>query len=513
MQQEDWMSEVERQLREARDEQTLAKANTADIQIYSAFPPFAVDTEWQWIKLTSRGTANGEFFYAWDQMIREPLTATTYQWIYGGISGSLDAYPAIELNNSNLPVNDSTRYLARWNPDTSQWIFFLKRRGSGNVTPPYWPSGTACGFGGSYLSIFGTGTIGSGWMSNWSFLDVPPIRGIRIYVKFGSDERLVYSATASWAAGVGVRWTESTNVRFGNPTADNPMTVRVEYDSGTSRVALGNEVAGSPRLCWGGLLSTATLGTVSINVGGQPYNPSTQWTTCVGVSMSYTYNVANVAVPADPTATLTVSYKATLLGWIGNPPAEAVCMLGAAEAYRARFFEPYKEAAMPINGKSCNDSGSMYGENIDPEDTVSCYGDFPKTASGVKWGVSGSATFGYYISDAESIGGGYYGRSYQIGVSRASYGSLTAAFNAYSQPNERITGIYWTFGAINAPSWNGIPYPSNIIFNNQTSVPPYVPLGQSWTRQLTGLVDVRDRFFGASVAGNLNYTLEVTVKI
>jgi hypothetical protein len=142
MHQEEWMGEVERQLREARDEQTLAKANTADIQIYSAFPPFFVDNEWQWIKLTSRGTANGEFFYAWDQMIREPLTATTYQWKYGGISGSLDAYPAIELNNSNLPVNDSTRYLARWNPDTSQWIFFLKRRGSGGVTD--WPSQLTC---------------------------------------------------------------------------------------------------------------------------------------------------------------------------------------------------------------------------------------------------------------------------------------------------------------------------------------------------------------------------------
>lgn len=141
MQQETWMSEVERQLREARDQQTLAKANTADIQLYGAFPPFT-DTEWQWIKLTSRGTANGEFFYAWDQMIREPLAATTYQWKYGGVSGSLDAYPAIELNNSNLPVNDSTRYLARWNPDTSQWIFFLKRRGSGGVTD--WPSQLTC---------------------------------------------------------------------------------------------------------------------------------------------------------------------------------------------------------------------------------------------------------------------------------------------------------------------------------------------------------------------------------
>ena len=511
MQQEDWMSEVERQLREARDEQTLAKANTADIQIYSAFPPFAVDTEWQWIKLTSRGTANGEFFYAWDQMIREPLTATTYQWIYGGISGSLDAYPAIELNNSNLPVNDSTRYLARWNPDTSQWIFFLKRRGSGNVTPPYWPSGTACGFGGSYLSIFGTGTIGSGWMSNWSFLDVPPIRGIRIYVKFGSDERLVYSATASWAAGVGVTWTESTNVRFGNPSADNPMTVRVEYDSGTSRVTIASEVAGSPRLCWGGLLSTATLGTVSVNVGGQPYNPTTQWTTCVGVNISYTYNVANVAVPATPTASLKVSYKSDLVGWIGTPPQNPQCLLGASEGYKTKLFTPYKEATLSLVSNTCSSSGSAYGASHS-EPSVSCSGVEPKTGTGFDWGVSGSAGFGYYITDATSIGGAYYGTAYGVGVTSATYGWLAAQL-LISNPK---SGVTWIFNAINSPTLNGTPYSNYFIFSGSGQTPPYIPLGQSWTRTLSAIATVGDYAFSSSpIAGfyGIEYTMEVTVSI
>jgi hypothetical protein len=241
MQQETWMSEVERQLREARDQQTLAKANTADIQLYGAFPPFTVDTEWQWIKLTSRGTANGEFFYAWDQMIREPLTATTYQWKYGGLSGSLDAYPAIELNNSNLPVNDSTRYLARWNPDTSQWIFFLKRRKSFTYPPNTCHGGlTYVYYGGGptvYFPSYNNGFGSCGVAAQMGVLATPDDPGIlvsfREYVDYGDNQYLVVSydnvcqgTIPSW------RITPGFTTGFGGTVpildVDHPVTIRWE---------------------------------------------------------------------------------------------------------------------------------------------------------------------------------------------------------------------------------------------------------------------------------------------
>jgi len=306
-----------------------------------------------------------------------------------------------------------------------------------------------------------------------------------------------------------VTWTESTNVRFGNPSADNPMTVRVEYDSGVSRVTIASEVAGSPKLCWGGLLSTATLGTVSINVGGQPYSPTTQWTTCVGVNISYTYSVANVASPSAPTASLTVSYKSDVVGWIGTPPQNAQCLLGASEGYKTNLFTPYKTASLSLVSNTCAGSGSAYGASHS-EPSVSCSGVEPKTGTGFDWGVSGSAGFGYYITDATSIGGAYYGTAYGVGVTSATYGWLKAQL-AISTPR---SGVTWTFDARNSPTLNGTPYSGYFIFNRTGQVPPYVPLGQSWTRTLSAIATVGDYVFN-STSGffDIEYTMEVTVSI
>jgi hypothetical protein len=50
-----------------------------------------------------------------------------------GDSGTLDYYPATGLNNDDVSVTDMKRYPAKWNADTSQWVFFSNQQSQQSV--------------------------------------------------------------------------------------------------------------------------------------------------------------------------------------------------------------------------------------------------------------------------------------------------------------------------------------------------------------------------------------------
>jgi hypothetical protein len=132
---EETFSEIERRLREIQTNTSYRPS--MDVKYGEIVTPtdWFGEGEWIWIKLNSKATANGEYFYGWQQILRIVNATGSYTWINGEKFGSVNEFPAIALNNDNLSTTDGRRYPARWNPDTYQWIFFLRDR----TTSPYPP--------------------------------------------------------------------------------------------------------------------------------------------------------------------------------------------------------------------------------------------------------------------------------------------------------------------------------------------------------------------------------------
>lgn len=141
---ESWQSEVEQQLRSLKDYSVNQSINQLAVQgqVNYGFPtrgqemqPQSQDafseSELIWIRMTGTVTVNGQIYYAWRRQIKL-ATAQGFIWVDSGESGSLDYMPATGVNNENVSVTDGKRYPAKWNPGTSQWIFFLRN----HVPPP-----------------------------------------------------------------------------------------------------------------------------------------------------------------------------------------------------------------------------------------------------------------------------------------------------------------------------------------------------------------------------------------
>lgn len=136
---EGWMVNVEGELKRTRDELTAQAINTLAIQGQGNYdlpsriqPPNQSSTsDWIWIRLTAKTTINGQIFYSWREQVKL-FTPAGFLWVDSGNGSTFVDYPAAGLNNEDLSVTDGKRYPARWNPDTSQWIFFLKA----SATPP-----------------------------------------------------------------------------------------------------------------------------------------------------------------------------------------------------------------------------------------------------------------------------------------------------------------------------------------------------------------------------------------
>lgn len=135
---ESWQSEVEQQLRSLKDYSINQSINQLAAQGQSNYelpvrnnPQEDPTTtgETIWIRMTEKGTANGQIFYSWRRQIKV-ATANGYEWLDNGDSGTLDYYPATGLNNDDVPTTDMKRYPAKWNADTSQWVFFSNQQSS-----------------------------------------------------------------------------------------------------------------------------------------------------------------------------------------------------------------------------------------------------------------------------------------------------------------------------------------------------------------------------------------------
>ena len=132
-----WASEVERRLRLISDRIAGLNQNALRTEGQAGFG-FPVqeqaqsDEEVYWIRLTGKATVNGSILYSWRRQV-QAMTATGLAWMDSGDFGTLTMNPATGLNNEDRSVTDGKRYPAKYNPDTSQWIFFLSEGASGGT--------------------------------------------------------------------------------------------------------------------------------------------------------------------------------------------------------------------------------------------------------------------------------------------------------------------------------------------------------------------------------------------
>lgn len=140
---ENWQNQVENELRNLKDYSIAQSINQLALQSQlnyqlpsrigqtssNADDPFS-SGEIIWIRMTGKQTVNGQIYYAWRRQVKL-ATGNGFIWVDSGDSGTLDYHPASGVNNEDVSIVDGKRYPAKWNPDTSQWIFFLR-----NYTPP-----------------------------------------------------------------------------------------------------------------------------------------------------------------------------------------------------------------------------------------------------------------------------------------------------------------------------------------------------------------------------------------
>lgn len=129
MRHEDWMSEVERQLRDGPRQAGLSRSLYEQSLIQSPFVnPSDVasqDDEVIWIRLTAKTVIGGTNTYAWARQKRV-VSGGSIAWVDTGEGGTATDFPAVGLNNEDRPTTDGKRYPAKYNADTGQWIFFLR---------------------------------------------------------------------------------------------------------------------------------------------------------------------------------------------------------------------------------------------------------------------------------------------------------------------------------------------------------------------------------------------------
>lgn len=259
---EESFSEIERRLRNL---ESLSSVQTSNQVIYGGIETptdWFLEGEWIWIKLTAKQSTSGQFFYGWKQMLRIVNLTGGYSWVESGKEGSVNEFPAIALNNEDVSVTDSKRYPARWNPDTYQWIFFLRV----SSTPPAtdWPTGPyTC-----YFTLAGRTTtlpnIGSEpGCAQTSFLDMfykcnldpadYPIAYIKVWVTWEGVEKLKVWETPQVVAGT-----------FG-PVLD--MVKVSGYDGFYDNIYFPTPTSGSVSLRWEVGLNSKVDGTYKIGRG------------------------------------------------------------------------------------------------------------------------------------------------------------------------------------------------------------------------------------------------------
>lgn len=258
---EEAFSEIERRLRNL---ESLSNFQQTGNIIYGSIQTpedWFLEGEWIWIKLTAKQATSGQYFYGWKQMLRLVDPTGGYIWVESGKEGSVNEFPAIALNNDNLSVTDGRRYPARWNPDTYQWIFFLRLSSTPETD---WPAGPySC-----YFTLTGRTTtfpnIGSDpGCGQTSFLDMfykcgldpsdYPIAYIKVWVTWEGIEKLLVWETPQVVQGP-----------FG-PVVD--MVNESGYLGFYDQIYFPTPTSGSVSLRWEVALNSKVDGTYKLGAG------------------------------------------------------------------------------------------------------------------------------------------------------------------------------------------------------------------------------------------------------
>lgn len=135
---ENWMSDVERQLRLTGDQLTNLSINqlASESQGNYELPQRTTSSDQQnqntiWIRLTDKASVNGRIVYSWREQVATTGPAGIV-WIDNGNAGTYASEPAVGLNNDDVASGTDKRYPAKFNDDTNEWIFFSNQQSTSN---------------------------------------------------------------------------------------------------------------------------------------------------------------------------------------------------------------------------------------------------------------------------------------------------------------------------------------------------------------------------------------------
>jgi hypothetical protein len=305
---ESWQSEVEQQLRSLKDYSVNQSINQLAAQGQSNYDlPVrnnpqedpTTTNETIWIRMTEKGTANGQIFYSWRRQIKV-ATANGYEWLDNGDSGTLDYYPATGLNNDDVPASGGIRYPAKWNADTSQWVFFSNQQSALGIQR--WNQNVWV-----YGYFMDTPSINSCMSANLTKDTISLNAAIAVLTSKDTYPRNVPGRSYWKSPGLGIEWTTLALDRRGSGYAvDMNSTVAslvsAHVVSVTEFFVVGGFPAGTPDLngeaSYAGVMESISKNCFVPNVGwrynGDGYYPS-------GTSENYYYDEVDPANPSYPT--------------------------------------------------------------------------------------------------------------------------------------------------------------------------------------------------------------------
>lgn len=206
-----------------------------------------------WIKLTGK-TGTSPIKYSWKE-VKRTQTGAWQDVQRTGSNAATDT--AIEANNSDLSTTDNYVYQARRSPQSGEWIFFLRRR----TTPQ--------------ISI----VLSAGPQGFRSTADSCGATYLASYSKTCSPIRFCYSYTYqgnTYSLGCEGAGASNLSVSVPQPTTASPITITATVNSAT------------PGPFYGQTIYPATQ-TPSISEG-QWSNLKTLWTPDTSVSLTFTSN-------------------------------------------------------------------------------------------------------------------------------------------------------------------------------------------------------------------------------
>jgi len=278
----------------------------------------------------------------------------------GEKSGSVNEFPAIALDNDNLSVTDNKKYPARWNPDTNQWIFFL-RSGASNPCP----SAVTLTLGWSANNSYGTCTDRA-WINPVSEIGWTP--GVALGTSINPGSAVISQIIVEWSANGTTNW--QTVYTINSATDPDPRLFSYYWFPSASGVYLRARY-------------TANYAAVKPYGRGGVY---ANLTATEFISPVYQVGVGDSSIP------LTAKYTYQTLNAVARPSAMSRCL---AKITAVRYTDQ--------SGTLPSDLQTYYNQAINKTIDMTTLVDYADSTSGVVYGTSsnlvicpgiaGSATF------------------------------------------------------------------------------------------------------------------------